>query len=163
METGEGPDQWGALFDSISICLSKGLGAPVGSLLLGSREMIDRARRYRKVIGGGMRQAGYLAAAGSYALDHHVARLAKDNARARRIGTLLRDLPWVAGVEHVETNICIFHLAGERTAAEALTTLAEHGIQAVPFGPQTIRFTFHLDVSEADVEALENTLRAVTI
>jgi len=149
VETGETPAQWGALFDSISICLSKGLGAPVGSLLLGPREMIDRARRYRKVLGGGMRQAGYLAAAGLYALDHHVDRLAEDNARARRLGEALAPLPFVASVERVETNICIFHLAGDLMATDFLMTLAKHDIQAVPFGPKMVRFTTHLGVTDA--------------
>lgn len=148
VETGEDPQSWGRLFDTVSICLSKGLGAPVGSLLLGPTELIDRARRYRKVIGGGMRQAGFLAAAGLYALDHNVDRLADDNARARRLADALAPLPYVASLEQTETNICIFHLAGERTAADFLDTLAEHGIQAVPFGPQTVRFTTHLDVTD---------------
>ena len=149
VETSESTRDWGATFDTISICLSKGLGAPVGSLLLGPKALIDRARRYRKVIGGGMRQAGYLAAAGLYALKHHVARLAEDNARARRLAAALAPLPYVTGVERTETNICIFHLAGELTAADFLAQLAEDGIQAVPFGPQTVRFTTHLDVDDA--------------
>lgn len=152
VETGESPYDWGQTFDTISICLSKGLGAPVGSLLLGPTDLIDRARRYRKVIGGGMRQAGYLAAAGLYALDHHVDRLAEDNAKARRLAAALAPLPFVASVEMTETNICIFHLAGEQTAAEFLEKLADKGIQAVPFGPQTVRFTTHLGVTEEMVD-----------
>lgn len=160
VETGETPAQWGDLFDSISICLSKGLGAPVGSLLLGSSEMIDRARRYRKVLGGGMRQAGYLAAAGLYALDHHVERLAEDNTRARRLGAALAPLPFVASVEKVETNICIFHLAGDLMAADFLETLAGHGIQAVPFGPKMVRFTTHLGVTDAMVGRVIEVLRS---
>jgi len=161
VETGESPRQWGALFDTISICLSKGLGAPVGSLLLGPQELIDRARRFRKVLGGGMRQAGYLAAAGLYALDHHVDRLADDNARARRLGKVLAPLPFVASVETVQTNICIFHLAGDRTAAEFLETLARHGIQAVPFGPQTVRFTTHLGVTDEMVGYVIEQLKSI--
>lgn len=152
VETGESPRQWGERFDTISICLSKGLGAPVGSLLLGTKELIARARRYRKVIGGGMRQAGYLAAAGLYALEHNLGRLAEDNARARRLAAALGEQPYVAAVEHTETNICIFHLAGDRTAADFLARLAEHDVQAVPFGPQTVRFTTHLDVDEAMID-----------
>lgn len=159
VETGESTQSWGELFDTISICLSKGLGAPVGSLLLGPTELIDRARRYRKVIGGGMRQAGFLAAAGLYALEHHVERLAEDNARARRLAEVLAPLPCVAGVERTETNICIFHLAGEQTAADFLEKLAAKGIQAVPFGPQTVRFTTHLDVTDEMVEYVIGVLR----
>jgi len=152
VETNESPAEWGGLFDTISICLSKGLGAPVGSLLLGPEDLIARARRYRKVIGGGMRQAGYLAAAGLYALDHHVDRLAEDNARARRLAEALAPLPFVASVEQTETNICIFHLAGDLMAADFLETLAGNGIQAVPFGPQMVRFTTHLGVTDEMIE-----------
>lgn len=161
VETGETAAEWGELFDTISICLSKGLGAPVGSLLLGPAELIGRARRYRKVIGGGMRQAGYLAAAGLFALHNNVDRLAEDNARARQLGEVLAPLPFVAGVETVETNICIFHLAGELQAADLLATLAEHGIQAVAFGPQTVRFTTHLDVTEEMIAHVVGVLRSM--
>ncbi|WP_273443925.1 threonine aldolase family protein [Neolewinella agarilytica] len=159
VETKESPADWGKTFDTISICLSKGLGAPVGSLLLGPENLIDRARRYRKVLGGGMRQAGYLAAAGLYALEHHTDRLAEDNARARRLGEALAPLPFVASVETVESNICIFHLAGALMAADFLDDLAEHGIQAVPFGPQMVRFTTHLDVTDEMVDHVIRTLQ----
>ncbi len=158
VETGESPADWGQQFDTISLCLSKGLGAPVGSLLLGPKELIDRARRYRKVLGGGMRQAGYLAAAGLYALEHHVERLAEDNARARRLGAAVAALPYVAAVEQVETNICIFHLAGDQTATDFLEKLSARGIQAVPFGPQTVRFTTHLGVTDEMVGYVEEVL-----
>lgn len=152
VETGESTLDWGHTFDSISLCLSKGLGAPVGSLLLGDADFIREARRFRKVMGGGMRQAGYLAAAGIYALDNHVERLREDNARARRIGDLLATLDYVQEVRPVRSNIVIFDLAGERTAADFLTKLQEQGIQAVPFGPQTVRFTTHLDFTEEMLE-----------
>ncbi|MEL7162068.1 MAG: beta-eliminating lyase-related protein, partial [Bacteroidota bacterium] len=161
VETGESTTDWGELFDTISICLSKGLGAPVGSLLLGPQELIDRARRYRKVLGGGMRQAGYLAAAGLYALEHHVERLAEDNARARRLAETLAILPYVASVERTETNICIFHLAGERTAADFLAQLGELGVQAVPFGPQTVRFTTHLGVTDEMIDFVIGVLGSI--
>ena len=152
VETGDSPEAWGATFDTISICLSKGLGTPVGSILLGDQDLINRARRFRKAIGGGMRQAGYLAAAGLYALEHHVDRLKEDNDKAKRLGEALYDLPYVGSIEPVESNICIFHLAGERTAEELLNKLAAKGIQAVPFGSQTIRFTTHLDVSDEQID-----------
>ncbi|NJB85561.1 threonine aldolase [Lewinella marina] len=162
VETGESPAAWGSLFDTVSICLSKGLGAPVGSLLLGSEELIAEARRYRKVFGGGMRQAGYLAAAGIFALQHHVDRLRDDNARARRLATVLPDLPYVASVAKTETNICIFHLAGELTAADFLTELRAEGIEATPFGPQTVRFTTHLGVDDAQIEFVIDRLHHLT-
>lgn len=158
VETGESPQDWGAAFDTLSICLSKGLGAPVGSLLLGPAPLIREARRFRKVLGGGMRQAGYLAAAGLYALDHHVDRLADDNARARRLAAALAPLPFVASVETTRTNICIFHLAEARTAADLLARLAAAGIQAVPFGPQTVRFTTHLEITDEMVTSVVQTL-----
>jgi threonine aldolase len=149
VETGEAPAATGALFDSVSICLSKGLGAPVGSLLIGSADFIRRARRVRKVMGGGMRQAGFLAAAGSYALDHHVARLKEDHRRAAAIGQVLERLPYIAAVRPVKTNILIFDLVPPLTATEYLQRLAGVGIKASAFGPQTVRFVTHLDFTEA--------------
>lgn len=160
--TRESPVEWGSTFDTISICLSKGLGAPVGSLLLGPAELIKRARRFRKALGGGMRQAGYLAAAGIYALDNHVNRLAEDNAKARRLGEKLATLPYVKTIEPVQSNICIFHLSGDQTAADLLQKLSGKGIQAVPFGPQTVRFTTHLDVSDEMIDYTLRTLEHMT-
>ncbi|PSR13732.1 MAG: threonine aldolase [Bacteroidetes bacterium] len=158
VETGESPADWGQVFDTISICLSKGLGAPVGSLLVGPAELIKRARRLRKVMGGGMRQAGYLAAAGLYALHHHVDRLVEDNARARSIGALLQELPYVAAVRPVQSNIVIFDLAGDLSAANFLAALTALGIYATAFGPQTVRFTFHLEITPTMVEQLASEL-----
>ena len=158
VETKEATQAWGASFDSVSICLSKGLGAPVGSLLLGTAAMIKQARRLRKVMGGGMRQAGYLAAAGLYALENHVDRLAIDNARARRIGALLEQQAYVQAVRPVQSNIVIFDLAGDQTAANFLADMEQAGIMAPAFGPQTVRFTFHLDISEEMMERLEEVL-----
>ncbi len=158
VETGEKPDQWGRAFDSISLCLSKGLGAPVGSLLMGSFDFIAEARRFRKVLGGGMRQAGYLAAAGLYALEHHVDRLREDNARARQLAETLTGLPFVSAVARTETNICIFDLA-DRTAADFLHSLENHGILATAFGPRTVRFTTHLGVTEDQIAYVTDRLR----
>ncbi|MCH2084581.1 MAG: aminotransferase class I/II-fold pyridoxal phosphate-dependent enzyme [Saprospiraceae bacterium] len=152
VETKESTQDVGAHFDSISICLSKGLGAPVGSLLLGDHEFIRQARRFRKVMGGGMRQAGFLAAAATYALDHQVERLKTDNDRAKEIGALLETLPYVANVRPVASNIVIFDLKGERMAEEYLEKLKAKGILASPFGPQTVRFVTHLDVTEAMID-----------
>ncbi|MBS0394779.1 MAG: low-specificity L-threonine aldolase [Proteobacteria bacterium] len=157
---GEDARAYGELFDTISICLSKGLGAPVGSLLLGSREHIARAHRLRKVFGGGMRQAGYLAAAGLYALEHHVARLADDHRKARHVGAELARLPYVAEVLPVETNIVIFRLQGSVAEEALMAHLRAHGVAAVTMGPRLVRFVFHLDVSDAQVEALLAAVRA---
>ena len=158
VETNESPAQWGEVFDTISICLSKGLGAPVGSLLLGPASLIKQARRIRKVMGGGMRQAGYLAAAGLFALKNNVARLAQDNAHARDIGKLLQTLSYVASVRPVQSNIVIFDLAGDWSAASFLATLAEHQVLATAFGPQTVRFTFHLEIDDTMVARLRKVL-----
>ncbi|TAK45306.1 MAG: aminotransferase class I/II-fold pyridoxal phosphate-dependent enzyme [Saprospiraceae bacterium] len=158
VETGEHPADVGALFDSVSICLSKGLGAPVGSLLLGDAAFIKMARRFRKVMGGGMRQAGYLAAAGIYALDHHVERLKEDNVRAKILGETLESLPWVESVRPVQSNIVIFDLQFPLAAASFLEKLETKGIHASPFGPQTVRFVTHLDFTQ---EMLERTVEVL--
>jgi threonine aldolase len=151
---GESPRDYGALFDTISICLSKGLGAPVGSLLLGSREHVARAHRLRKVFGGGMRQAGYLAAAGRFALAHNVARLATDHARAATIGAAVARLPFVAEVLPVETNIVIFRLEEAAEEQALLAHLRSHGVLAATMGRRLVRFVMHLDLAEDDVGAL---------
>jgi threonine aldolase len=159
VETGESPRQVGELFDSISVCLSKGLGAPVGSVLIGDSDFIRQARRVRKVMGGGMRQAGYLAAACIYALDNHVDRLKEDHLRARKISALLEKMPYVKQVKPVHTNIVIFDLEGDLSAAQFLEVIAAKGINASPFGPQTVRFVTHLDYTE---EMMEKTLEVLS-
>ena len=138
-------------FDSVSVCLSKGLGAPVGSVLCGSRELMARAHRIRKMAGGGMRQSGMLAAAASYALDHHVARLAHDHRLAQRLAEGLRDLPGLA-VELPQTNILFVDLVGETRARsrELIPFLAARGILAT--GLYRLRFVTHLDVDAAGIE-----------
>lgn len=158
VETEESTKDVGKLFDSISICLSKGLGAPVGSLLIGSQSDINLARRFRKVMGGGMRQAGYLAAAGLYALKHNVSRLKVDNNRAKTLGKLLQQCTWVKQVRPVKTNIVIFDLNGDRMADTVLAKLKEEGILASAFGPQTIRLVTHLDISESEIEKVMKVL-----
>lgn len=159
VETGDSPASIGAETDSISVCLSKGLGAPVGSVLTGSRAFIAEARRVRKVMGGGMRQAGFLAAAGIYALDHHIERLTDDHAHARILAAALSELPWVGGIRPVQTNIVIFDLAPPLTPAVFLEYLKKNGIVASAFGPQTIRFVTHLDVSREMVGRVVEVLR----
>ncbi len=148
VETGEAPQEYGKYFDTISICLSKGLGAPVGSVLLCKKELEPKARRMRKAFGGGMRQAGFLAAAGVYALDHHITRLKEDHQRAQLLGKALAESPWVKSVMPVDTNIIIFSMHEPLTPEIVLAKLAESNIQALKFGPAEIRMVLHLDVND---------------
>jgi len=149
---GHTPAEWGAPFDSISVCLSKGLGAPVGSVLLGNASFIREARRVRKRFGGGMRQAGYLAAAGLHALDHHLGRLRDDHDRAKRLGQALAELPYVASVAPVETNIVVFTLKEGVRETHLLELLRERQVRALQFGAGTVRFVTHLDVNDEQIE-----------
>jgi len=158
VETGDAPEAYGRVFDSISICLSKGLGCPVGSLLVGSAAFITQARRFRKLMGGGWRQAGFLAAAGIHALDHHIERLKVDHSRARQIGHILANQPEVAEVLPVETNIVIVRLIDGITNTDYLAKLKEQGILAVAFGPQLVRFVTHLDLTDDDVALFEQSV-----
>ncbi|MEQ9231061.1 MAG: GntG family PLP-dependent aldolase [Cyclobacteriaceae bacterium] len=160
-ETGESPKEYGTLFDTISVCFSKGLGAPVGSVLLGSNETIKHARRVRKALGGGMRQVGYLAAACIYALDHNLERLKEDHTRARNIGQLMEQLPHVSQVYPVDTNIVIAELAN-RTSKVYLSQLEEAGILAVSFGPNLVRFVTHLDFSDDHLMEFEQRLNKIS-
>jgi threonine aldolase len=155
----ETPRQYGQLFDSISVCLSKGLGTPVGSLLLGKKDFIKKARRVRKVLGGGMRQAGFLAAAGIYALEHNIERLVHDHAHARRIGEALAKQPWVKEVLPVETNILIFEVMPDKPASFYTEAWKQRGVLCLPVGPQSIRMVFHLGVSSEQVDAMPDLLQ----
>jgi len=143
----EDPKQYGKVFDSISICLSKGLGAPVGSVLLGSAPFIKKARRWRKVFGGGMRQAGSLAAAGIYALDNHIERLKEDHAKALEIRDALLKKDFVKEIFEVETNIVIAHIEGKYSAKEFTQALKEKNILVIAMTPTLVRFVLHLDIS----------------
>ena len=142
------PKQYGELFDTISVCLSKGMGAPVGSLLLGDKETIHRALRVRKVLGGGMRQIGYLAAAGLYALQHNVGRLEEDHRRAREIGALLQQLYWVDKVEPVETNILIFSVKPQFDENVLIEKLKQKNIYISSMGRGKLRIVTHLDYKQ---------------
>jgi threonine aldolase len=144
----EDPLFYGKTFDSVSICLSKGLGCPVGSLLLGSGEFIKKARRIRKVFGGGMRQAGILAAAGIYALENHIQRLEQDHRFARMLEDAIVSHPAVLEVLPVETNILIFTLKTGKTAAEWVADMKKAGILGYAIAPQQVRLVTHLDNSE---------------
>ena len=158
VETGDSPKDYGRMFDSISICLSKGLGAPVGSLLLGSREMIQEARRLRKVFGGGWRQAGYLAAAGIYALDHHIERLKEDHQHARILENALNELPYTAAVLPVDTNILIFELDERFTPQAFIERLNHYNVKCNTFGRRLIRMVTHLDITP---EMIDYTIEAL--
>ncbi len=159
VETDHYPEDYGNVFDTISICLSKGLGAPVGSVLLGTKNLIKKARRIRKVFGGGMRQAGFLAAAGIYALDHHVSRLKEDHLRACELANTITTLPFVKETLPVETNIIVFHLDDTIKDKEFLHILSEHHISAVQFGPQTIRMVTHLDFDDDQLDHVVSVLK----
>jgi len=160
VETKDKTEDIGDLFDSISICLSKGLGAPVGSVLLGTQAFIDEARRFRKVMGGGMRQAGILAAGCLYALDNNINRLQEDNDNAKEIGQLLSTLPYVSSVNPIKTNILIFTLKDE-TADSFVKRLAEQNIIASAFGPQQVRFVTHMDFTQEMKEELIKALKSL--
>ena len=151
---GEDAKKYGALFDSISICLSKGLGAPVGSLLLGNFELIKKARRIRKVFGGGMRQAGYLAAAGIYALENNIERLQEDHEHAKAISRTLLKKSFIGKLKPVETNILIFEVIDSYTPASFCEKLRQHNILCLPISATQVRMVTHLDVSRAMIEKL---------
>jgi len=142
------PKQFGELFDTISVCLSKGLGAPIGSVLLGSKADMKRALRIRKIFGGGMRQSGYLAAAGLYALQNNINRLEIDHRRAKELGNLLEKMPWVATVEPVETNILIFGLQPSVDEKLFMEKLKQKGILISSMGHGKLRIVTHLDYKE---------------
>ncbi|HXP48730.1 MAG TPA: GntG family PLP-dependent aldolase, partial [Bacteroidia bacterium] len=161
VETNEDPKDYGKICDSISICLSKGLGAPVGSLLLGKKEFIANARRIRKLMGGGMRQAGYLAAAGIYALDNNVKRLKDDHKRARHLGSLLTGKGYIENVLPIDTNIVIFTLSDKMPSDKFIAELKKENIMASLMGTQLVRFVTHLDFTDEMLEITEKTLKKI--
>lgn len=150
-ETEQTPRQYGSAFDSINICLSKGLGAPVGSLLLGSSAFIKKSRRIRKVWGGGMRQAGFLGAAGLFALKNNVHRLHDDHLRALKIAEALNKKSFIGEIMPVETNIIIFEVKGSYTAKSLAEKFKENQILVIPISETKIRIVLHLDISPAMV------------
>ncbi|MEJ7778142.1 MAG: GntG family PLP-dependent aldolase [Daejeonella sp.] len=161
VETKDDARAYGDMFDGISVCLSKGLGAPVGSVLLGSKETIHKAKRVRKVLGGGWRQAGFLAAAGIYALDHHVERLHEDHLRAATLGRAIKELSYVKSMMPVDTNIVIFELDGSHKPEEFVDRLSHYGIKCNTFGKQMIRFVTHLDIDDSMLEYTAQTLKRI--
>jgi threonine aldolase len=159
--TGIAAADWAAPFDSVSVCFSKGLGAPVGSALAGTRELIGRARRIRKLFGGGMRQAGVIAAAALYALDHHIERLADDHRNARVIAQAVAETPGLRlDPAEVETNLVWVEVEPEAGTARAIAdVLKEHGVLVHVAGPQTFRACTHLDVSAAQAARAAEVIR----
>lgn len=146
------PKAYAAEFDSISLCLSKGLGAPVGSVLIGNTDFIMRARRVRKVLGGGMRQAGMIAAGGLFALKNNVTRLEEDHIRATKLANTLQNLDWVKELMPVETNIVVSILEDAGRRDEIIQLLAKEGIAVMAFGPGMIRMVTHLNFTDDDLK-----------
>lgn len=155
----EDPKTYGQLFDSISVCLSKGLGCPVGSVLIGTEPFIRKARRIRKVLGGGMRQAGYLAAAGLYALAHHVQRLEEDHAHAKEIAAALQQKG--ISVLPVETNIVIFEAPKPYTPLTLVAWLKNEGILGYAISPTQVRLVLHLDITPAMIDKTVSVIKSL--
>lgn len=153
------PTFYSRIADTMSVCFSKGLGAPVGSMILSSRQHINTARRMRKMWGGGMRQIGILAAAADYAVEHHLPKLSEDHRRARELAEIINECCGLAiDLESVETNILIFNVK-EMSAQEAVKDLADKGIKLVPFGPQTLRATFHFQITDEDLKKVKSVFK----
>lgn len=160
-ETGDQATDYGKLFDTISVCLSKGLGAPVGSVLVASKDNIKKAKRIRRVMGGGMRQAGVLAAAGIYALDHHVGRLKEDHRRAKILGGQIKQLTFLEEMLPVDSNIIVFKLNDKMKSEDFLKQLAANNIKAVPFGKQIVRMVTHLDFTDDMLDTVLKVLKTM--
>lgn len=148
IQKGESPKQYGELFDTISVCLSKGLGCPMGSVLIGNKDQMKGAIRVRKILGGGMRQVGFAAAAGLYALDHHIERLQEDHKKARELGDILSMHPSIKKVEPIETNIIIFELKDSVDESKFLEQLKSKNIHIIGMGSHKLRMVTHLDYTD---------------
>ena len=155
----ETPEQYGQLFDSISICLNKGLGCPIGSILIGNKKFIHQARRTRKVFGGGLRQAGFMAASGLYALQHNVKRLELDHIHARQIALALKQKPFTGYMLPVETNIIIFEVQAPYTAKALAEKFREYHIKCIAISPTQVRMVTHLDINEQMVKEVINVIQ----
>jgi len=151
--------EYGDIFDSVSVCLSKGLGAPIGSLLIGDANFIHKARRVRKVMGGGMRQVGIIAAAGIYALEHNINRLKDDHRRAEIISNAAKKCTWVDKVIQTETNIIVLYIVSKHTNDEFISKLNEEGVLCIAFGKGRVRMVTHLDISDHDVAYIAKKLK----
>ncbi len=163
VKTGTTAADWGAPFDTVAVCFSKGLGTPVGSMLLGPRDLIAHGRRVRKLFGGAMRQVGYLAAACRYALDHHIARLADDHVNAQLIASAARDVPgFTLTPPDVETNLVWWEVdARHGTAKQVAERLKAKGVLVAPLGARVIRAVTHLDVSREQCVKAAEAVRAL--
>lgn len=162
LSTGQQAAEYGRVFDSISVCLNKGLGCPIGSVLIGSRDFIREARRVRKKLGGGMRQAGYMAATGIYALDHHIDRLAEDHAHAKNIAAALLEQTFVGHMLPVETNILIFEVYGDWTPVKFRDYLAKYGIRVMAISPTQVRIVTHLGITPEMVRKTVEVIRSMS-
>lgn len=162
-KTKDDSKEYGQYFDSISICLSKGLGTPIGSVLLTSHSLIGKAKRVRKVMGGGMRQVGYLAAAGIYALENNIKRLKDDHRRAKQLGAVIRNLSFVEKVLPIETNIVLFFLKKDYKVEVFLAHLEDYQIKAIPMGGQMVRFVTHLDIDDKMIDKTINALKVIKL
>lgn len=160
VEKKERPEMYGKIFDTISICLSKGLGSPAGSVLIGDEAVMKNALRVRKVLGGGMRQIGYLAAAGLYALDHHIERLTEDHLRAKALGELLEKQSYVANVEPVETNIVIFQLVQSVSEVDFIKKLKDKKVLVSSMGQGKLRLVTHLDYTDEMHQEMKKIINA---
>ncbi len=163
VETKIDPKEYAAQFDSISLCLSKGLGAPVGSLLIGKKDFIKKSRRVRKVLGGGMRQAGFIAAAGLYALKNNVNRLKEDHDHARILEKCLTSLPWVKEVVPVHTNIVVAHLNDATKRDQIIGDLKAQGVSIMAFGEGMLRMVTHLNISASQIHETCNILENLKV
>ena len=152
VKNNENPLEYGEVFNSISICLSKGLGAPLGSVLIGDQQFIKKARRVRKVFGGGMRQVGVVAAAGNYALENNIERLKNDHLHAKMIAQALQKCSWINSILPVETNIVVGYLNEDRDNNEFVELLAKKNIKIIPFGKGRIRLVTHLEINKQTAE-----------
>lgn len=161
VENGIDLKEYAAKFDSISLCLSKGLGAPVGSVLIGNKEFIKKSRRVRKVFGGGMRQAGIIAAGGLFALKNNVERLKVDHFHAKALESVLNELNWIKEVIPVETNIVVAVLKDQAMRDVIIEKLAQREIKIMAFGPGMLRFVTHLDISEKDIDETIEELKLI--
>jgi len=153
--------QYGEVFDTISVCLSKGLGCPIGSVLIGDEGIMENAIRIRKIFGGGMRQVGYLAAAGLYALDNNIDRLREDHKKAKEIGVVLSELPMIKIVEPIETNIVIFEMNSDVDETAFVQNLADYNIKIIGMGGGKLRMVTHLDYTDAMHDKLLDTLKSL--
>ncbi len=162
-ETNETTQQYGKVFDTISVCLSKGLGCPIGSVLIGNNDVMDNAIRIRKIFGGGMRQVGYLAAAGLFALDNNIDRLKEDHKKAREIESVLKESSYIYKVEPVETNIIVFNLNSDVSDNEFINRLEKKNIKIISMGQGKLRIVTHLDYNDDMHDKFLNLLSGISI